>query len=95
MMQKRLISRTEEIVEVERVLQEKDRLYVELRAVLERQPGPEIIEQLAVYQRVSASYILHMPSGISLPPFLLCFLVSSRVHLRVVCTAHACHFVGR
>ncbi|XP_025103607.1 cilia- and flagella-associated protein 58-like [Pomacea canaliculata] len=52
MLQKRLISRTEEIVEVERVLQEKDRLYVELRAVLERQPGPEIIEQLAVYQRV-------------------------------------------
>lgn len=84
-MQKRLISRTEEIVEVERVLQEKDRLYVELRAVLERQPGPEIIEQLAVYQRVSASYILHMPSGISLPPFLLCFLVSSFVNISGLC----------
>ncbi|KAL8610972.1 hypothetical protein ACOMHN_042588 [Nucella lapillus] len=51
-LQKRLISRTEEVVEVEQVLQEKDRLYLELRALLERQPGPEVATQISTYQRV-------------------------------------------
>lgn len=51
-LQKRLIGRTEEVVEVEKVLQEKDRLYLELRKVLERQPGLEAATQLCTYQRV-------------------------------------------
>ena len=58
-LQKRLISRTEEVVEVERILQEKDRLYLELRVVLERQPGPEVAQQISSYQRVGT----HLPQG--------------------------------
>jgi hypothetical protein len=32
-------------------LQEKDKLYVELKNILARQPGPEIAEQLSLYQQ--------------------------------------------
>ena len=49
-LQKRLISKTEEVVEKDLTLQEKERLYVELKAILARQPGPEVAEQLSVYQ---------------------------------------------
>ena len=31
-------------------IQEKDRLYQELKLILARQPGPEVAEQLSVYQ---------------------------------------------
>ena len=58
-LQKRLISRTEEVVEVERILQEKDRLYLELRVVLERQPGPEVAQQISSYQKVGT----HLPQA--------------------------------
>lgn len=30
--------------------QEKERLYVELKGILARQPGPEVAEQLSIYQ---------------------------------------------
>ena len=42
---------------MERILQEKDRLYLELRVVLERQPGPEVAQQITSYQRVGT----HLP----------------------------------
>ncbi|NXU82948.1 CFA58 protein, partial [Xiphorhynchus elegans] len=45
-LQKRLISKTNEVIEKEFLLQEKEKLYVELRQVLARQPGPEATEQL-------------------------------------------------
>ncbi|NXG03378.1 CFA58 protein, partial [Sakesphorus luctuosus] len=45
-LQKRLISKTSEVIEKEFLLQEKEKLYVELRQVLARQPGPEATEQL-------------------------------------------------
>ena len=50
MLQKRLISKTEEVVEKGIVLQEKDKLYNELKNILARQPGPEVAEQLGAYQ---------------------------------------------
>lgn len=50
MLQKRLITKTEEVVEKSLVLQEKDRLYQELKNILSRQPGPEVAEQLGAYQ---------------------------------------------
>ncbi|XP_072882973.1 cilia- and flagella-associated protein 58 [Hemitrygon akajei] len=50
-LQKRLISKTEEVVEKELLLQEKEKLYVELKHILARQPGPEAAEQLMIYQR--------------------------------------------
>ena len=49
-LQRRLIEKTELIVEKDLVIQEKERLYVELKNILARQPGPEVIEQLTVYQ---------------------------------------------
>merc|ERR1711968_236932 len=32
-------------------IQEKEKLYVELKGILARQPGPEVAEQLSVYQQ--------------------------------------------
>ncbi|XP_028278040.1 cilia- and flagella-associated protein 58-like [Parambassis ranga] len=45
-LQKRLINKTEELAEQELLLQEKEKLYIELKHVLARQPGPEAAEQL-------------------------------------------------
>ncbi|KAJ8365785.1 hypothetical protein SKAU_G00146160 [Synaphobranchus kaupii] len=50
-LQKRLIRKSEEVVEKELLLQEKERLYVELKHILARQPGPEVAEQLQIYQQ--------------------------------------------
>jgi len=50
-LQKRLISKTEEVVEKDLLIQEKEKLYVELKNILARQPGPEVAEQLSVYQQ--------------------------------------------
>ena len=49
--QKRLIAKTEEVVEKELLIQEKEKLYVELKHILARQPGPEVAEQLQIYQQ--------------------------------------------
>lgn len=49
-LQKRLIAKTEEVMEKDLLIQEKERLYVELKNILARQPGPEVAEQLNVYQ---------------------------------------------
>ncbi|CAM9179748.1 unnamed protein product, partial [Phaeothamnion confervicola] len=49
-LQRRLIAKTEETVERELLLQEKDKLYREVKGILARQPGPEVAEQLSVYQ---------------------------------------------
>lgn len=50
-LQRRLIAKTEEVVEKGLVIQEKDKLYTELKGILARQPGPEVAEQLTVYQQ--------------------------------------------
>ena len=49
-LQTRIIEKTEEVVEKDLLIQEKERLYVELKNILGRQPGPEVAEQLIVYQ---------------------------------------------
>ena len=49
-LQRRLISKTEEVVEKGLVILEKEKLYRELKQILSRQPGPEVAEQLTVYQ---------------------------------------------
>ncbi|NWY44667.1 CFA58 protein, partial [Sylvia atricapilla] len=51
-LQKRLIFKTGEVIEKEFLLQEKEKLYVELRHVLARQPGPEAAEQLQQFRNV-------------------------------------------
>jgi len=50
MLQKRLISKTEEVVEKELLIQEKEKLYIELKHILSRQPGAEISEKLHAYE---------------------------------------------
>ena len=49
-LQKRLISKTEEVVEKDLLIHEKEKLYLELKNILARQPGPEVAEQLSLYQ---------------------------------------------
>ncbi|KAL1524555.1 hypothetical protein AB1Y20_019446 [Prymnesium parvum] len=49
-LQKALIRKTEEVAEKDALIQQKEKLYVELKAILARQPGPEVAEQLAIYQ---------------------------------------------
>ncbi|NWH34370.1 CFA58 protein, partial [Chloropsis hardwickii] len=51
-LQKRLIRKTGEVIEKEFLLQEKEKLYVELRHVLARQPGPEATEQLQQFRNI-------------------------------------------
>merc|ERR1711892_546690 len=50
-LQKRLIQKTEEIANKEFVIRERETIYVELREILARQPGPEVAEQLHEFQR--------------------------------------------
>nr|XP_002129786.1 cilia- and flagella-associated protein 58 [Ciona intestinalis] len=49
-LQKRLIQKTEEVVDKELLIQEKEKLYMELKHILARQPGPEVSEQLGIYK---------------------------------------------
>ncbi|GBG28495.1 Cilia- and flagella-associated protein 58 [Hondaea fermentalgiana] len=49
--QVKLIEKTEEVALKAKQIEEKEKLYVELKNVLARQPGPEVAEQLVVYQQ--------------------------------------------
>ena len=49
-LQKLLINKTEEVVEKALAIKEKERMYLELKNILARQPGPEAAEQLSVYR---------------------------------------------
>ncbi|NWT88312.1 CFA58 protein, partial [Lanius ludovicianus] len=51
-LQKRLITKTDEVIQKEFLLQKKDKLYVELKHVLARQPGPEATKQLQQYRNI-------------------------------------------
>jgi hypothetical protein len=50
-LQKRLIKKTEEVVEKDVIVQDKEKLILELKNILARQPGPEVAEQLSIYQQ--------------------------------------------
>ncbi|KAJ3003700.1 UNVERIFIED_CONTAM: hypothetical protein HDU68_005553, partial [Siphonaria sp. JEL0065] len=45
-LQKRLIFKTEEVVEKDTIINHKDKLYLEVKNLLQRQPGPEVLEEL-------------------------------------------------
>merc|ERR1712217_496369 len=49
-LQKRLISKTEEAVEKDLAIQEKEKLYYEMRNLLSKQPGPEVVSEVAKQQ---------------------------------------------
>ena len=38
-----------QVVSKDLIIQDKERLYVELKNILARQPGPEVAEQLEIY----------------------------------------------
>jgi chromosome segregation ATPase len=50
-LQKRLIAKTEQVVEKELQIQSNEKLYKELKTILSKQPGPEVAEQLNTYQQ--------------------------------------------
>jgi len=50
-LQKRLISKTEEVSEKDVLIQEKEKLYIELKNILAKQSGPEVTEKLVQYQQ--------------------------------------------
>ena len=50
-LQKRLIAKTEEVQEKDVLIQEKEKLYVELKNILAKQSGPEVAEKLTTYQQ--------------------------------------------
>ncbi|CEO99227.1 Cilia- and flagella-associated protein 58 central coiled coil domain-containing protein [Plasmodiophora brassicae] len=50
-LQRRLIVKTEQVVEKDLMIEESQKLYMELKNILARQPGPEIAEQLCAYQQ--------------------------------------------
>jgi len=50
-LQKRLINVTEQCVEKDILISEKEKLYGELKDILARQPGPAVAEQLNIYQQ--------------------------------------------
>jgi len=49
--QKQLIAKNEEIAEKDMLIEQKENLYTELKDLLQKQPGPEVAEQLRVYQQ--------------------------------------------
>lgn len=59
-LQKLLIAKTEEVVEKDQMIQEKEKLYVQLKNIIARQPGPEVAEQLAWYSQNLKEKTQHM-----------------------------------
>eukprot|EP01006_Ploeotia_vitrea_P033977 TRINITY_DN65677_c3_g1_i1.p1 TRINITY_DN65677_c3_g1~~TRINITY_DN65677_c3_g1_i1.p1 ORF type:complete len:997 (+),score=196.90 TRINITY_DN65677_c3_g1_i1:78-3068(+) len=49
-LQKQLIQKTEEVQNKEGLIAEKEKLFLELKGILARQPGPEVAEQINVYK---------------------------------------------
>ena len=50
--QKEVIGKADEVIQSDLLIQEKEKVYVELKAIIARQPGPEVEEQLLTYQQV-------------------------------------------
>lgn len=50
-LQRRLIAKTEEVQDKEYLIKEKEKLFMELKNILARKPGPEIHEQLETYKQ--------------------------------------------
>jgi chromosome segregation ATPase len=50
-LQKRLIQKSEEVLNKDSQIQEKEKMYVQLKSLLARQHGPEVSDMLQVYQQ--------------------------------------------
>ncbi len=62
MLQRRLISKTEEAVGKDMRLEEKEKLYQALKTSVARQPGPELAQQLIKYQTLLKEKTMQMKS---------------------------------
>lgn len=49
-LQRRLIAKNEEVMEKDLLIKEKEKLFLELKTILSRQPGNDIYNQLEVYK---------------------------------------------
>lgn len=49
-LQRRLITKTEEVEEKDKLIKQKEKLFMELKNILARQPGPEVYEQIQIYK---------------------------------------------
>lgn len=47
---RRLITKTEEVEEKDKLIKEKEQLFVQMKNILSRQPGPETFSQIAIYE---------------------------------------------
>ncbi|TPX40484.1 hypothetical protein SeMB42_g05979 [Synchytrium endobioticum] len=56
-LQKRLIAKTEEVVEKELAVQQATRLYHDVKISLQRQPGPEVLEELRMVRSALKSKV--------------------------------------
>ena len=50
-LQKELVTKSDLTIESDLFIQEKEKIYMELKKVIARQPGPEVEEQVLVYQQ--------------------------------------------
>ena len=50
-LQKELVAKSDETIQNDLLIQEKEKVYMELKKVIARQPGPEVEEQVLVYQQ--------------------------------------------
>lgn len=50
-LQKQIVLKSDQITEIELMIQEKEKVYLELKNIISRQPGVETEEQLLVYQQ--------------------------------------------
>ncbi len=50
-LQRRLIAKNEEVTEKDLLIKEKEKLFLELKTILSRQPGNEIYNQLEIYKQ--------------------------------------------
>ncbi|RYH22892.1 hypothetical protein EON65_18635 [archaeon] len=51
MLQKQFVGMSDKVLQYELLIQEKEKIYIELKNVLARHPGPEVEEQILVYQQ--------------------------------------------
>lgn len=50
-LQKELVEKSDEALQADLLIQEKEKAYIELKKIIARQPGPEVEEQVLVYQQ--------------------------------------------
>lgn len=55
-----------QVVEKELQIQEREKMYMELKQLMQRQPGPEVAEQLQIYQHTLKEKTKQMKASIPL-----------------------------